>query len=317
MWPAVVASWLMMMSSGQLELNAPQNTVNTPETIVQPAWKPAAEEATDRAATENAPAAVNLRPVIRDSQPPANNLPPAQNQATDSGAGSVPALPKGMLTRQTYFSLPVRSEASPQNNPRNSSSIVEVQMFVSHDRGANWNFYSRVNANQPRIPFRAANDGEYWFATRTLDRAGKFQPPTVSSPAVIVIIDTKPPSVLLSAESGPGGQVTAQWQIFDPHLKPDSLSLQYRTSDFGAWQPVAVSDKDLTNTETTQSGEATWRPAQARGRSSSAPKRATRPATRASPMPKSNSAPLEAHQPILRKMRRNRTPLSRRERDRG
>jgi hypothetical protein len=260
MWPAVVASWLMVMSSGQLELNAPQNAANQPETVIQPSWKPAADETADRPAADAAPAASNLRPVIRDYQPPAQNPSPSQYNAADSGAGPSSALPKPFLTRQTYFSIPARSEAAAQNNGQNNSQIVEVQMFVSHDRGANWNFYTRVKPDQSRIPFRTAADGEYWFAARTLDRAGKFQPQTVTSPALIVVIDTKPPTVLLSAESGPGGQITARWEIYDPHLKPDSLSLQYRTSTNGPWQPVAVSDKDLTNAETTQSGEVTWWP---------------------------------------------------------
>ena len=75
-----------------------------------------------------------------------------------------------------------------------------------------------------------------------------------------MIIDTKPPTVLLSAESGQGGQVTARWEISDPQLKPDSLMLQYRIGSNGQWQQIAIGEKDSTITETTNSGEVTWWP---------------------------------------------------------
>ena len=77
---------------------------------------------------------------------------------------------------------------------------------------------------------------------------------------MIVDIDTKPPILLLSAEPGQGGQVTARWEITDPHLKPDTLSLQYRTSNNGPWQPIAVDREGFHITDTTQSGEVTWWP---------------------------------------------------------
>lgn len=270
MWPAVVASWLMVMSSGQLELNAPQNGPNQQE-MVQPNWKPAVEIPADRSspantrpATEKAPSATNLRPVINDYQPPANNPTPPPNTAIDTAQTPSPTLPKPIITRQTYFSLPANSDTAAQNggsaDNKKNAQIVEVQLFVSHDRGQKWNFYTRVKPDQARIPFRTATDGEYWFATRTLDRAGKFQPPTVTEPVIIVEIDTKPPIILLSADAAPGGQVSARWQISDPHLKPDTLSLQYRVSNNGPWQPITISDKDTSTSDTNQSGEVTWWP---------------------------------------------------------
>ncbi|MCC6123525.1 MAG: hypothetical protein IT426_01035 [Pirellulales bacterium] len=254
MWQAAVVSWLMLMSSGQLELNAPQNAVNRPETAAQPAWRPTADGPADQPLGDDSVKAAP-QPAIGDTRSP-NNLPPGQSGAAETDSAPTPDLPKPLLTRQTYFSLPARSDAAPKNN----GQLVEVQLFVSTDRGAHWNFYSRAKPDQPRIPFRTAADGEYWFATRTLDRSGKFEPRNVTAPAVVVNIDTKPPTVLLSAEAAPGGQVAARWEISDPHLKPDSLSLQYRFSTGGAWQPVAIDENECSTTETASSGAAVWRP---------------------------------------------------------
>jgi hypothetical protein len=254
MWQAAVVSWLMLMSGGQLELNAPQNAVNRPETAAQPAWRPTVDGPADRPAADDAVKAAP-QPTIGYPRSP-NNLSPAQNDAAETDSAPSPDLPKPIITRQTYFSLPARSDAAPKSN----GQIVEVQLFVSTDRGAHWNFYARAKPDQPRIPFRTADDGEYWFATRVLDRSGKFQPEKIATPAVIVNIDTKPPTVLLSAEAAPGGQIAARWEISDPHLKPETLSLQYRFSTGGTWQPVAIDENECSTTETASSGAAVWRP---------------------------------------------------------
>ena len=71
---------------------------------------------------------------------------------------------------------------------------VEVQLFVSGDRGAHWNLYSKAPPTQQNFLFRAGSDGEFWFAIRTIDRAGQVRPETISTPGLRVLVDTRPQS---------------------------------------------------------------------------------------------------------------------------
>ncbi len=165
-------------------------------------------------------------------------------------------LPAPIATRQTFFSIPfsVDQPAEPARQP------VEVQLLVSHDNGAHWQLYARVQPNQKQIPFRTAADGEYWFAIRTVDRAGKLHPETISGPGLRVIVDTAPPRMQLTAQSGQAGQIDVRWQINELHPKPDSLSLQYRLLPNGPWQSVAVGEKNSTVSDGMQSGDVSWWP---------------------------------------------------------
>jgi hypothetical protein len=165
-------------------------------------------------------------------------------------------LPAPIATRQTLFSIPfnVDQPADPARQP------VEVQLLVSHDNGAHWQLYARALPNQKQIPFRTVTDGEYWFAVRTVDRAGRFRPENISGPGLRVIVDTTTPSMKLTAQTGPAGQINVQWQIKELHPKPDSLSLQYRSSPDGPWQTVAIAEKNSTVSDNVQTGEVAWWP---------------------------------------------------------
>ena len=170
MWQAVVASWLMVMTSGQLELNAPQNARIRPKDR-QPAWKPAADDPADqsppantRPAIEKIPSATNLRPAINDYQPPANNpaRPAAQHRDRLDRRPS-PALPKPIITRQTYFSLPARRNGRKRGKiaktPNRRSADVRFarsreQMELLHPREAEPRADSLPHGQRRRILVR-------------------------------------------------------------------------------------------------------------------------------------------------------------------
>jgi hypothetical protein len=179
----------------------------------------------------------------------------AAEPQSDEPAGAS-TLPAPIATRQTLFSIPFRVNQSTEA----SAQPAEVQLLVSHDKGARWHLYARALPNQKQIPFRTATDGEYWFAIRTVDRAGKPHPETIPGPGLRVIVDTTPPQMQLAAQCGRAGQVTTTWQISDLHPKPESLALQYRTSPDAPWQTVALADKNSTVLDTTQNGQVSWWP---------------------------------------------------------
>jgi hypothetical protein len=117
----------------------------------------------------------------------------------------------------------------------------EVQVYISWDRGQNWSKY------QPPIPsdarhfdFRPKQDGEFWFATRIIDRANPSSNAAPKAPQCRIVIDTQKPQLQMTAEVNSQGQVDLAWNIGDPNLKPTSLVVEYQdaTGLGGQWQAV-------------------------------------------------------------------------------
>ena len=97
-----------------------------------------------------------------------------------ANASALPApLPPGKL----FFPFPLAWI----NRPNRPASRRKCNCWFRHDNGIHWQLYARAQPNQKQIPFRTATDGEYWFAIRTVDRAGKFHPETISAPGLRVI----------------------------------------------------------------------------------------------------------------------------------
>lgn len=165
-------------------------------------------------------------------------------------------LPEPIFTRQTVFAIPFQIERPdrPEQQP------VEIQLFVSRDRGGRWELAAKAQPGQGQFLFRADADGEYWFDIRTLDRSGQLRPSRVDAPGLRVVVDTVLPTWHLQGQRGSAGEVIARWTAEDQHLKPESLTLHYRTSRDAPWQPVAVDHRNLRRSGATLSGEATWWP---------------------------------------------------------
>src|SRR5438270_12154006 len=94
-----------------------------------------------------------------------------------------------IATRQTLFSIPftLPAAATADQQP------AEVRLFVSADYGVNWSVGGRVDPRQTSFTYRAPRDGEYWFAIRTVDKQGHFNPESVRAPELRVIVDSLPP----------------------------------------------------------------------------------------------------------------------------
>jgi hypothetical protein len=89
-----------------------------------------------------------------------------------SAAVSPAMLPELIATKDATFAIPFRVESA--DNP--ARQPAEVQLLVSIDRGNRWQLYGQVPPTQQQFVFRAKNDGEYWFAIRTVDRLGQTHP---------------------------------------------------------------------------------------------------------------------------------------------
>ncbi|MCE5267014.1 MAG: hypothetical protein LLG00_03935 [Planctomycetaceae bacterium] len=166
-----------------------------------------------------------------------------------------PALPQPVAMRQATFAIPYQLDRT-----EDSRQPVEVQLYVSVDRGAHWQFYAKAPTTQPNFPFRAGGDGEFWFAIRTIDRSGQARPTSIAGPGLRVLVDTKPPVVRVSAQQQQDGQVSVRLEIDELNPKPNGITVTYRSSPTDSWQAVPVNPGTLASTAGRQVGEVTFWP---------------------------------------------------------
>lgn len=128
---------------------------------------------------------------------------------------------KQIATRTLGFGIPF-SISDPQN------LYIEVQLYLSKDRGQNWQFYARQNTSAKEFPFQAAEDGEYWFALKTLDRNRQLLPPGPAQVELKVLVDTKQPEVDFRVQTDAAGRIVCRWRASDPAINPHSVAIAYR-----------------------------------------------------------------------------------------
>jgi len=160
-------------------------------------------------------------------------------------------LPKQIVTRQQEFAIPYRM--APDHLAR------EVRLFVSSDQGRTWRLISRAEPHVHSFRYRAPQDGEYWFAIRTLHDRGRYQPAGLPRAELRVVVDTRAPRLDLFASRGGDGEVKVGWRVVDPNLKPDSLKIETRSSEADAWQPLAIG-RPQKAIQATRTGEARFWP---------------------------------------------------------
>src|SRR5689334_10815224 len=87
-----------------------------------------------------------------------------------------PAGPPGnkQYTHERHFILPIELDDATR------AAINEVQLYVKTSPGDAWVCRQTVLATQKAFDFQAPRDGEYWFATATVDKAGKLNPADTS-----------------------------------------------------------------------------------------------------------------------------------------
>ncbi len=161
-------------------------------------------------------------------------------------------------TRHTVLAIPFRISAT--NNPTHQP--VEVQLFVSANRGASWIPAGAVRPEAGKIIYRAARDGEYWFCVRTKDVSGNIRPSGIKTPGLRVLVDTAKPKLRLDVWRGINGDVTARWDVFDSSLNPQSLKIESRRSGSNdAWTPLTVNRRRSGQPNTSYLDSVTWKSA--------------------------------------------------------
>ncbi len=129
--------------------------------------------------------------------------------------------------------------------------IKELQLWVSEDSGFHWNLESRATPDQKEFMFRARRDGEFWFAVRTMSAAGQLSPPSEETirPALKVIVDTRPPSLVLEPDGRQGSVAKARWEARDENLDLKSLFLEYQVAGARDWKRIPLRRPALVGSE--------------------------------------------------------------------
>jgi hypothetical protein len=154
------------------------------------------------------------------------------------------------VLRQTTFNIPFTVDTA--------QPPLEVQLHLSRDAGQSWKLYARQNPSARYFPFHAKQDGEYWFASQSIDGNRTSVDIAGCKPELHVIIDTVQPEFEFQAVIGPSREIQVSWRCSDATIDPASLKIEYQSGREQPWQPIATGRSTATNS--TVSGRVTFRP---------------------------------------------------------
>ncbi|TWU00833.1 hypothetical protein [Stieleria varia] len=192
------------------------------------------------AALSSAPASFTGMATTRTSAPPPT---PSQRPSPDA-----------VILHSRSFGIPVNVDAR-QSQP------VEVQLYVAQGEKASWQLIDRRDAGVSEFQFVGQTDGEFWFATRTVDAAGQPHPSGTLQPQLKVFVDSTKPSVTLNAQADASGSVIVELSTADA-TPVRSLQLHYATDSVRQWQSIDTRSLMQTSTPGNGSlvirGESSW-----------------------------------------------------------
>jgi hypothetical protein len=162
---------------------------------------------------------------------------PTTSAVPNAAPNVVPStMPEPIYWKQDLFLVPYQwsSAADP-------AAAQAVWLFVSKDRGANWQRISEARPQVKAFNYRADGEGEYWFAIRTIDRQNRAWPVGPYQPELRVIVDTTMPRIEeLRAQSLPTGAIEIAWRCTDINLDPNTVIIESQADALGAWQPIRI-----------------------------------------------------------------------------
>ncbi|WP_074317092.1 hypothetical protein [Singulisphaera sp. GP187] len=176
-----------------------------------------------------------------------------------STPASIAAPPSTRASRVPTLYHKNRSFRIPFNvDPAERSRLKEVQLWVSNDDGFTWKPNTSTTPDRPSFTFKATEDNEYWFAVRTLDTEGRLFPSDNDQvePSMKVIVDTKPPSLVLQSDGRRGSGASVRWEVHDEHLTLGSLAIEYQVDGADKWRKVPITRLGLIGSETWDAGTA-------------------------------------------------------------
>jgi hypothetical protein len=168
---------------------------------------------------------------------PAPELP----QPTASRESVTPsANPRRQAPSPGCFFLNARSFTIPFTVDAAGAKPREVQLYTSRGPSSPW---TRVDgkpatARVREFQFTGQEDGEFWFATRTIDSVGRAHPAGPIQPQLKVFVDTHKPVIAFEAEADATGRVDLKIRMDD--ASPLRVQLRYVTDTVRTWQQVPL-----------------------------------------------------------------------------
>jgi hypothetical protein len=150
----------------------------------------------------------------------------ASAQAPTAAGGPASGVDHRIFTSKAKFRLPVKIDA------RERARLQEIQLWVKAPPG-DWERKKTAPPSQTDFEYAVAQDGEYWFSVVTVDRDGRPNPPDVrrDAPGLMVVVDTQPPAVELSAARGPAGEACLRCTVKDRNPDYQTLKVCYQGPD--------------------------------------------------------------------------------------
>jgi hypothetical protein len=166
-----------------------------------------------------------------------NSYAQGQPLIADSPSLSASNLPEPIYTSRQAFRIPYQYD--PQEIARLGAK--EVRLYVSQNRGGQWQAIQKVNPQAGKFDFQASGDGEYWFAVQTVAQDGELHPGgSVFQPGLIVIVDTTKPSLQIDLKQIEPGRIAMQWSISDASIDTASIVLEFTQTGMADWQQIPV-----------------------------------------------------------------------------
>lgn len=159
------------------------------------------------------------------------------------GASRNPVLPAPIPTNTRSFSIPFEVRADQSADP-----AKEIELLVSKDRGTRWYSGGRLPVDGKRFDFKAEDDGEYWFAFRTITLSGVTKQTNQGQPQIRVLVDATSPVLTLELKQQPSGEVFVQWKAEDGHLqgkRPDFAVSALSFDGKKEWKTLNVDGRNL------------------------------------------------------------------------
>src|SRR5713226_6355545 len=127
--------------------------------------------------------------------------------------GQNQSLPEKRFSKNAQFKLPL------QMGDAERQTLREVQLYVKHGTDT-WVCVDKAQPTQAYFPFKAVEDGEYWFSIVTLDQAGRATPADLSRepPILVVVVDTQAPRLELTALPATAGGNVFRCEAQDVNL---------------------------------------------------------------------------------------------------
>ncbi|MBX9622850.1 MAG: hypothetical protein K2X82_03460, partial [Gemmataceae bacterium] len=150
----------------------------------------------------------------------------------------------GQPPADTYVPWTDRRVPLPIHYDHDPKAIAQVQLWVSDDGGQLWKKVLAAPPTQKEFLYVAPADGRYWFHIVVVDLKGGQDPPNLAAepPAQMVLIDTKPPQVLVTAARRDGESITVEWKVEDQFPNDAATQVSFRPlgSPDAAWKEVRL-----------------------------------------------------------------------------